>query len=843
MTRLNDRRMSFFCAVAVALSVLPGRAANTVIGINFQGSQSGLYQGYPVTADADGIPVANWANLPDSNSGTSNVPLPTGGSLTVSWQCANTWTMETNAPAAGIGEVTHGYLDDGGVGYTVTISGLTNAGAYQLGLIASSDNATGFSDATLTWAGGSQTLSYWDTGAGGPLMSWSDWTPHWLTADTLTITGVGGGTSIRGTLAAVELVYDLIDNNSNLVIDGTTTNWQSADMILGYFGTNNSLHILNGGAVSNVSGFTLAETELAHDNWAVIEGTGSLLHAYRMYIGRLGFHNWIHILDGASVYRLDGFATIGSGIDACSNGVVIDGPGSQWQLSGLVVGDKGRHNAVIVTNGGTVYCVEACYVGANSTATGNEVLVTGSGSTFSCDPICVGLYSSSNRITVSDGGQLTTRGALRFGAGDTVGNEIVVEGSNSALHVAGDMNAMYDSSRHSQLTIRDGGWLDDTVGYFGWDATSVSNAALVTGPGSVWSNRGALFAGVAAEYTTLTISNGGAVYNQEGIVGSGSGAHNFATVIGTGSLWQCSRSFVVGNGGSSNALFVCNGGTVQSQGGALGNVGNRAGVTDPGSSWIMNGPLYVGGSESGSYGPGNWVTISNGGVVSATGAVIGQSDGNGILVGRNSLLRITNDTGTAELLLRGVLRFDGGTAVVDRILVRPYSSFVTNAWFGGRGTIAGGLLVETGNAVYVESGSQIGITGPVTNRSVIRGPETGSLDFYGPVVNEGYIEDVYGTVHFHSILQHVGIGILLDSNSARIASLSVSGSNTLIRFVSASNMPYSVSVASNLLDGAWQEEVGGLTGSGAMMTVTNVGAATAPRQYRKINLTMPDYVP
>jgi len=650
---------------------------------------------------------------------------------------------------------------------------------------------------------------------------------------------------VRGTLAAVEIVYDSIDNNSNLVIDAFSTNWQGADLTVGAFGTNNLLHILNAGELTNAELCVIGSFAQAGHNLALIEGTGSLLHAHDIRVGGEGSSNRMRILNGGAVNHLGGDAYLGFGVDSQGNEVTVDGPGSLWQLNALNIGQEGRFNTLTVTNGGSVYCGATCYIGYDSTATGNAIVVTGAGSTFDSDTVYFGQASSRNRLTVSGGGAVTSRGALRLGAGNTVDNEILIEGAGSQFHVDADINAMYDNASHHRLIIRDGGRLDNASGYFGWSSSAVSNAALVTGAGSVWSNRGALFAGVFAEYTTLIISNGGAVYCQEGIVGSGGGAHNALTVIGTGSLWQCDRAVAVGNGGASNALFIRDGATVQSQGGSLGNVGNSALVTDPGSTWIMSGSLNVGGDASDYYGPGNTLTISNGGVVSAPTAAIGQPNGNAILIGRNGLLIVTNETGDAELTLRGALWLDGGTARVDRVLVKVYddSGFVTNAWIGGSGTIIGSLLVETGNAVYVESGSRIAIIGVVTNHSVIRGGQTGALDFYGPVINEGYVEDIYGTMCFHAGLQNQGAGILLDSNSARVASLAIAGSNTLLQFLGASNMPYSVSVTTNLHDGQWQEGIGGLTGNGALMTVTNYGAAGAQQLFQKINLSLPDYVP
>jgi hypothetical protein len=83
------------------------------------------------------------------------------------------------------------------------------------------------------------------------------------------------------------------------------------------------------------------------------------------------------------------------------------------------------------------------------------------------------------------------------------------------------------------------------------------------------SNRGALFAGVFAEYSTLIISTAAPYF---------SGGHRrfgwrirYAYVIGTGSLWHATAPSV-GNGGASNASSFAMAQRCKSLGALIGKV-------------------------------------------------------------------------------------------------------------------------------------------------------------------------------------------------------------------------------------------------------------------------------
>ena len=82
------------------------------------------------------------------------------------------------------------------------------------------------------------------------------------------------------------------------------------------------------------------------------------------------------------------------------------------------------------------------------------------------------------------------------------------------------------------------------------------NAGTVTGPGSVWTNINNLYVGDYGSGNTLTITNGGQVFDAIGYVGMG-GNSNGVIVTGAGSIWS-NTSLYVGTNSSYNTLTIAN---------------------------------------------------------------------------------------------------------------------------------------------------------------------------------------------------------------------------------------------------------------------------------------------
>ena len=212
------------------------------------------------------------------------------------------------------------------------------------------------------------------------------------------------------------------------------------------------------------------------------------------------------------------------------------------------MGQNGSANRLIVSNGAVVCAGSDGVIGVSSTAASNSVSVT--------DP----------------GSQLLLTSTL-------------LVGSNGPLN---------------RLVISNGGFVSEGFGLIGASAGGSGNEVMVTGTGSVWSNRLDCRVGDTGPGNQLVVSNGGMVLADAGYIGFGStSSSNFVLVTGPGSLWTNASGLVVGDIGLGNRLVISNGGVVQSLIGYVGlntpSRNNNVLITDPGSLWhTRNGALFVG---------------------------------------------------------------------------------------------------------------------------------------------------------------------------------------------------------------------------------------------------------
>jgi T5SS/PEP-CTERM-associated repeat protein len=179
-----------------------------------------------------------------------------------------------------------------------------------------------------------------------------------------------------------------------------------------------------------------------------------------------------------------------------------------------------------------------------------------------------------------------------------------------------------------QLTIQGGGTLSSTVSVVGTLAGS-QGTVTVTGVFSTWFNT--VFVVGALGSGTLTIENGGRVFSGSSFIGNVSGPQGpgvgTVTVTGVGAEWNTSGGLTVGNQGIG-ILTVSDGGLVTSSGGIIGNSGPQGTgqgtvtVTGADSRWFIFGNLGIG-----NVGSTGTLTIANGGAVSNSLGGIGVGPG------------------------------------------------------------------------------------------------------------------------------------------------------------------------------------------------------------------------
>ncbi|MFZ2644495.1 MAG: M36 family metallopeptidase, partial [Verrucomicrobiia bacterium] len=230
-------------------------------------------------------------------------------------------------------------------------------------------------------------------------------------------------------------------------------------------------------------------------------------------------------------------------------------------------------------------------------------------------------------------------------------------------------------------------------------------------------------------------------------------------------------TYMVGTNSGLNALIITNGGVLTSSGGVIGNSAiasaNRALVTGPGSLWSNGGSLYVG--STGSF---NTLTLTNGGAVSSTNIIVGfdsSSTGNVITVSGGHL-RATNTDGGGALEVRyGAFTFNSGTVTVDRLLLTNGANSIFNFNGGtlnsGGGAVSNGAMFKVGNGTSAATLHLAGGTHGFADGLFINTNSwlTGTGAITGVITNAGSIApgDSLGTITANNSLTLLGSSLLM----------------------------------------------------------------------------------
>lgn len=236
--------------------------------------------------------------------------------------------------------------------------------------------------------------------------------------------------------------------------------------------------------------------------------------------------------------------------------------------------------------------------------------------------------SSAPTLTINNGGSLTAAGA-RIGYGAGVSGSLIVDGTGSNLTLgSGRIGVGYDGT--GSLTIRAGASAVSPGAVIGWN-TGSNGIATVTGAGSVWTNTADLYVGNVGN-GTLRIEDHGAVSSTNGWVGTVTGSRGTVAVSGQNSAWTMSDTFIAGyQTGTTADVTISNGGMISAKLATLGDLAGSSGsmtVSGAGSIWkaVGDGTSYTGYMNVGNNGNGS-LTVNNGGAVSAYRLYIGTESG------------------------------------------------------------------------------------------------------------------------------------------------------------------------------------------------------------------------
>ena len=226
----------------------------------------------------------------------------------------------------------------------------------------------------------------------------------------------------------------------------------------------------------------------------VTGANAALLSAFHTRVGGQGF-GLLEVFSGAHVADLEG--AIGLENDAFGL-VFVAGAGSQWSSAGtLTVGKQGVGDLFI---GGSASVSSGSGIIGQQLDSMGEVEVAGPGSQWSIDgPLDVGLLGAAS-LLIADGGTVFNTTFATIGtfvdvafppAGAGVG-EVTVTGAGSSWTVVGNLHVGFVSE--GSLMVGDGGTVSSTNGIVRTFLGSGlgSGIAIITGPGSTWSNTGDL---------------------------------------------------------------------------------------------------------------------------------------------------------------------------------------------------------------------------------------------------------------------------------------------------------------------------------------------------------------
>ena len=583
----------------------------------------------------------------------------------------------------------------------------------------------------------------------------------------------------------------------------------------GFFEFNGGTLITRGATINNGVPFVVGRSGTTPAVWDVRAGATNHSLFTTLTVGESSSFNQLLVTNGALM--TGNAAVVGANTAAKSNGVVVAGPGSRWEMNNLVLGSSGSFNQLVVSNGGWVSNYFNT-LGSSSLAGNNTLLVTGVGSVFTnANSLTVGSPGSSNQLVVADGGTVRALAptVCAFGSSN---NLVLVTGSNALLHAS--FFTFGSDGPGNQLVVSNGGSLWGGSVNMGMNTRGSNNLAVVTGSGSVWTNanlnigrngkgnqvivsngglmqgsafigfeagcsnnvllvtdsgsavNGDLYAGFYAGRNQLVISNGATASGNYGVVGfQFTGTNNLATITGPGTTWSNALEFEVGLFSRDNRLVVSNGATLASGLGFIGYDfsanGNSAFVTDSGTRWLLSSNLYVGSNGSLSR-----LIITNGARVASRAGSIGA--------GSSSISNTVVVTGPGSVWTNSLELVLGQSGFGNQLVVSNGGSVVNGVGYLGIESSSSSnvvIVTGTGSAWTNRTSLSMGVLGNgnrliVTNGGILRSGvcEIGSTGSSG---NEVVITDAGSLWYVSSLLFAGSVGNgnrLILTNGGRVLS-------------------------------------------------------------------------
>jgi len=386
----------------------------------------------------------------------------------------------------------------------------------------------------------------------------------------------------------------------------------------------------------------------------------------------------IYLIDGLSPDELGGPRTVTVGNKNSGISLVVTNRGELHSFVTIIGTD-------LIKNSDTL-----------TTSSNNWALVTGPGSKLIAGELQVGNVSSGNSLVISNGATVSSALSSSIGISGS-NNSVTVTGAGSLFTNAGSLTVGTYSQSYAaaanRLLVTNGSGLFSDSAMIGATTNSFGNIVTVTGAGSFWTNSGALYVGNGGSGNMLTVSSGATVAAGGGtngtVVGFGAGSSNNSVLVtGSGSLWTNSGVLYVGVAGSSNSLTIADGGTVAASGitiaasntssGTL-NFG-RFGTNDAAGTISALTIAFGAGAGAINFNQSNSTAVSA--AISGNGSVNQLGSGTTTLSGSNTYT--------------GATTVSAGTLLVDGQIGLSDVSVLSGAAIGGSGTLAGSFSMAAG---------------------------------------------------------------------------------------------------------------------------------------------------
>ena len=541
------------------------------------------------------------------------------GAESTDWYTANNWlengAATTNTPKTG---------DNVTINTTANAPVLpTDRGTEYISTFVIGDTATGrvTSNATINGertrlgasAGGNGTLTL---GAGGQVQM-----------DNSIIVGDAGTGRVSMSDGATGQTASIILGNAD-GSSGTVTLSGSGTSLRTYGTGANGLSVANSGSGNlSVSDGAFIESDQAivgrnagGAGSVTLSGAGTQWNGYgATTIGSSGKGT---VLVQSGAHAISGSLSIGENTSSTGNEATVTGSGSLWNvyndisLGGNVnTGGTGGEGTLSVLNGATMTASNA-YIGNVSSGEG-KVYVDGAGSQLQLSASLRVGRNGDGRLAVSNGGSVTADFAL-VGANANSTGILYVTDAGSEMTLTNRMTV--GATGEGLLGLENGGTLNSNGGIIGRDAGSIGIVG-VTG-GATWNNTSNLEVGSEGS-GLLDIFNGGTVTNRTVEIGTNATGYGFVAVTGTGSSWAVDGGITAGVEGDG-ALVISRGGVVTSTESTVASTAGSTGlavIDGAGSSWTIDGDLTVGENGTGV------LQLSDGGTLTADKLVLAANAG------------------------------------------------------------------------------------------------------------------------------------------------------------------------------------------------------------------------